>query len=157
MSSKNSKRVYFPEFHGVITDFGISKFTLNTLGFLSVFEVEYYHNLFHDRIRRLLVLHRLGITHVTPYLINFRPPRALKDISDSEQDMVKQQVYKRCWVWPNRLIVTWEYVRLTGPERMDDVSSTVAPPTRSRIFYHFDHQPSAVNSPQHHEWPTLPP
>ncbi|PYH97904.1 hypothetical protein BO71DRAFT_416677 [Aspergillus ellipticus CBS 707.79] len=161
-SCTSSERIYFPEFHSIITDLGISKFTsgytnpraivlepirpklasrrilsahgdhtcklqnqLNILGSLSVFEMEYYHSLFYDRIRRLLALHRLGITHgdvrddhfrlpedfyntvlynfshsytfspVTPYLVNFRPPYSLKDISDSEQAMVKQQMYSR--------------------------------------------------------------
>ncbi|PYI01819.1 hypothetical protein BO78DRAFT_378263 [Aspergillus sclerotiicarbonarius CBS 121057] len=162
MSCTSSERIYFPEFHGVITDLGISRFTsgyinpravvlesirpklasrrilsacrenscefqsqLNILGFLSVFETEYYHSLFHDRIRRLLALHRLGITHgdvrddhfrlpgdfydtvlydfshsytfspVTPYLVNFRPPCSLKDIANNEQAMVKQQICRR--------------------------------------------------------------
>lgn len=146
MSCTSSERVYFPEFHGVITDLGISKYIhgyvdpravvleairpklasrrilaacredscefqqqLNILRSLSGFEVEYYHVLFHDRIRHLSVLHRLGVTHgdvrddhfrlpgdfhdtvlydfshsytfslVAPYLIKFRPPRSLQD------------------------------------------------------------------------------
>ncbi|KNG90420.1 hypothetical protein ANOM_001014 [Aspergillus nomiae NRRL 13137] len=158
----SSQRIYFPEFHGVMTDLDISKFTcgyvnrravilelirprlasrrilaacternlefknrLSALGFLSVFELEYYISLFHDRIRRLLALHRLGITHgdvrddhfrlsgdfhdtvlydfsvsytfspVTPYLINFRRPRSLKDISESEQAMVREDIIER--------------------------------------------------------------
>lgn len=161
MSCASSERIYYPEFHGVITDLGISRFTygfinpraivlesirpklasrrilaahrednceiqdqFNHLG-LSDFELEYYHSLFHDRIRRLLVLHKLGITHgdvrddhfrlpgdfydtvlydfshsytfssVMPYLVNFRPPCSLKTISDYEQTMVKQQIYER--------------------------------------------------------------
>ncbi|KAJ9192899.1 hypothetical protein DTO164E3_8132 [Paecilomyces variotii] len=162
MSCASSERIYYPEFHGVITDLGISRFTygfinpraivlesirpklasrrilaahrednceirdqLNHLRLLSDFELEYYHSLFHDRIRRLLVLHKLGITHgdvrddhfrlpgdfydtvlydfshsytfssVMPYLVNFRPPCSLKTISDYEQTMVKQQIYER--------------------------------------------------------------
>ncbi|PKY03392.1 hypothetical protein P168DRAFT_305673 [Aspergillus campestris IBT 28561] len=162
MSCTSSERIYYPEFHGVITDLGRSRFTygfinpraivlepirpklasrrilaahsddtcgiwnrLNILGLLSGFELEYYHSLFHDRIRRLLVLHRLGITHgdvrddhfrlpgdfhdtvlydfshsytfspVMPYLVNFRPPRSLKKISENEQAMVEQQIFER--------------------------------------------------------------
>ncbi|RAK96295.1 uncharacterized protein BO80DRAFT_497068 [Aspergillus ibericus CBS 121593] len=161
MSCTSSERIYYPEFHGVITDIGISRLTygfinpraivlesirpklasrrilaahgednseiqnqLKQLG-LSDLELEYYHSLFHDRIRRLLVLHKLGITHgdvrddhfrlpgdfydtvlydfshsytfssVMPYLVNFRPPCSLKKISDYEQTMVKQQIYER--------------------------------------------------------------
>lgn len=161
MSCTSSERIYYPEFHGVITDLGISRSTygfinpraivlesirpklasrrilaahreenceiqnqLNHLA-LSDFELEYYHSLFHDRIRRLLVLHKLGITHgdvrddhfrlpgdfydtvlydfshsytfssVMPYLINFRPPCSLTMISDCEQTKVKQQIYER--------------------------------------------------------------
>ncbi|PWY90384.1 hypothetical protein BO94DRAFT_565037 [Aspergillus sclerotioniger CBS 115572] len=161
-SCPSSEKIYFPQFHGVITDFGVSNFIpgfinpravvleavrpklasrrilatcredshgfrnqLSGLGFLSVFEMEYYNSLFHDRIRRLLALHRLGITHgdvrddhfrlpgdfydtvlydlsisytfspVTPYLVNFRLPRSLKDISESEQAMVGQHILER--------------------------------------------------------------
>ena len=76
-------------------------------------------------MRRLLVLHRLGITHgdvqdhhfrvagdihdtvlydfshsytfspVMPYLVSFRPPCSLQIISNYEQARVKQQVYER--------------------------------------------------------------
>ncbi|KAE8145679.1 hypothetical protein BDV25DRAFT_65786 [Aspergillus avenaceus] len=162
MSCASSERIYYPEFHGVITDLGISRFTygyinpraivlepirpkltsrrilaahqednceiqhqLSTLGFLSELEMEYYHSLFHDRNRRILALHKLGITHGdvrddhfrlpgdfhdtvlydfshsytfspnTPYLVNFRPPRSLKDISNNEQALIKEQVYGR--------------------------------------------------------------
>ncbi|OOF93557.1 hypothetical protein ASPCADRAFT_209500 [Aspergillus carbonarius ITEM 5010] len=159
MSCPSCERIYFPEFHGVITDLKfISGFInpravvlepirpklasrrivaaskesscefqkqLNVLGSLSGFEMEYYYSLFHDRIRRLLALHRLGITHGdvrddhfrlpgdfydtvlydfshsytfspdTPYLVNFRPPCSLKDISDNEQAMVEHQICSR--------------------------------------------------------------
>ncbi|KAL2812136.1 hypothetical protein BDW59DRAFT_44395 [Aspergillus cavernicola] len=161
-SCNSSQRIYFPKFHGVITDLDVSKFSygyvnhravvlepirpklvsrrilaackessrefrnrLGVLGNLSDFEMEYYNTLFHDRIRRLLTLHELGVTHgdvrddhfrlpgdfhdtvlydfslsytfspVTPYLVNFRLPRPLKDISESEQTMVEQQVFER--------------------------------------------------------------
>lgn len=162
MSCPSSERIYYPEFHGVITEFERSRFIygfinpraivlepirpklasrrilaahsddaceiwnrLNIIGLLSDFELEYYHSLFHDRIRRLLALHRLGITHgdvrddhfrlpgdfhdtvlydfsisytfspVMPYLVNFRPPCSLKNISEIEQAMVEQQIFER--------------------------------------------------------------
>ncbi|GKZ29296.1 hypothetical protein AbraIFM66950_004268 [Aspergillus brasiliensis] len=162
-SCTSSQRIYFPEFHGVITE--IDKWLcsyyinhraialecirpklssrrilaacrennhgdefknkLSGLGTLSDFEVDYYISLFTDRIRRLLTLHGLGITHgdikdehfrlpidffdtvlydfshsytfspVTPYLPSFRQPRPLKNISKREQAMVELQVVKR--------------------------------------------------------------
>ncbi|GLA51037.1 hypothetical protein AnigIFM63604_007374 [Aspergillus niger] len=88
---------------------------LSGLGSLSDFEVDYYDSLFTDRIRRLLTLHRLGITHgdikdehfrlpmdffdtalydfshsytfspVKPYLLSFSLPRPLKNISRAEK------------------------------------------------------------------------
>ncbi|GKZ73482.1 hypothetical protein AnigIFM50267_010412 [Aspergillus niger] len=98
---------------------------LSGLGSLSDFEVDYYDSLFTDRIRRLLTLHRLGITHgdikdehfrlpmdffdtvlydfshsytfspVKPYLLSFSLPRPLKNISKYEQTMVESQVFER--------------------------------------------------------------
>ncbi|TPR06040.1 hypothetical protein CAN33_0019425 [Aspergillus niger] len=98
---------------------------LSGLGSLSDFEVDYYDSLFTDRIRRLLTLHRLGITHgdikdehfrlpmdffdtvlydfshsytfspVKPYLLSFSLPRPLKNISRYEQTMVESQVFER--------------------------------------------------------------
>ncbi|KAL1878456.1 hypothetical protein Plec18167_004528 [Paecilomyces lecythidis] len=92
---------------------------------LSPFEIEYYSSLLMDRIRRLVTLHNLAITHgdirdehfrlpgdfydtvlydfsisyafssTPPYLVNFRKPRSLKEISEMEQDWVTQHLYKR--------------------------------------------------------------
>ncbi|KAA8649498.1 uncharacterized protein ATNIH1004_002169 [Aspergillus tanneri] len=160
---ESSQRIYFPRFHGVITDLDDSKFfsgyfnrravvlefikpelssrrilatrepdaterhwnfmlrLQSIVPSLSTFEVEYYCSLFIDRIRRLSALHNLAITHgdvrddhfrlpgdfhdtvlydfsvsytfssVPPYLINFRRPRSLKDISEYEQSCVEEQ------------------------------------------------------------------
>ncbi|KAL2812017.1 hypothetical protein BDW59DRAFT_177045 [Aspergillus cavernicola] len=119
----DSQRIYFPKFHDIITNLDISKFSYDYINYqaiilesirpkllsilenLSNFKIEYYNILFHDYIHYLLILYKLGVTHVlynfsllytfspvTSYLVNFHLPYSLKNILESKQTMVKQQL-----------------------------------------------------------------
>ncbi|KAJ0417515.1 hypothetical protein BJY00DRAFT_325499 [Aspergillus carlsbadensis] len=98
---------------------------LNNLGTLTEFEKEYYTSFLIDRTKRLSALHNLGITHgdikddhfrlpgdyhdtvlydfscsytfspETPYLVNLRRPRSLREISNIEQQHVEDLVFDR--------------------------------------------------------------
>ncbi|KAJ9233445.1 hypothetical protein DTO169E5_7035 [Paecilomyces variotii] len=163
----SSRKIYFPQFHGVVTDIDPSTFksgysnrraiileaikpdlssrrilaahnrdsdervarfhqrVRDIKPSLSAFESDYYSSLFTDRVHRLDALHDLAIIHgdirddhfrlpgdfydtvlydfsisytfspIPPYLVNLRRPRSLKDISETEQLFLAEQVYER--------------------------------------------------------------